>query len=166
LRGDLKEKAKVDWSNIASEQQLVIPFQELWKHFKQPEKLKYNKDYIAGFADVPKLTLKKLNKHSLHQDLVGKCCSTDFCKRSQFETEEIISIRKDFWLKNWDRRTEYLEDKVIDLWNSHDNSIDYKLAGKRVCQKGFIKILGCSKSTVQGIVKECREASGVFQPKV
>jgi hypothetical protein len=143
---------------------LIIPISEIFKALKKPEDFKYNKDLSISVEDFPKMVIKKLAKKSIHA-AVGACkCKTSYCAKSEIQTEDIVKIRKDYWLKkNFDKgfsRNDYLKSKIESLWNAKEKRVEYRLSGRILCQYGFIKVIGCSKKKVQDIVKLCVNNSG------
>jgi hypothetical protein len=90
---------------------LLIPFEEIWKLWFRPEKYKYHKTKVVSIckqpspsetnfgASVPRMLLKKLRTESIHAVKKSPCCNNDSCERDEISTEEILALRKEFWLK-------------------------------------------------------------------
>ena len=148
---------------------LLVPPSEIFKAFRKPEEFKNNKDIVVNPSCFPRMVLKKLSKKSIHK-AVGEClCSTQYCQKSNIETEEVLKIRKEYWLKkNFAKdtsRNHFLKAKLESQWDKKKKKIEYRLAGSRLCQAAFIKVIGCSKKKVQDCVKLCK-SSGTMLDRV
>jgi hypothetical protein len=137
----------------------------------KPEDYKYNKDIKISIKDLPAMMIKKLSTKSIHK-AVGDCrCKMPRCEKSELTTEAILGIRKEYWLrKNFEKRgpsrNSYLKAKVESLWNEKEEKVEYRLAGRNMCQHGFISVIGCSKKKVQDMVKLCMNNNGTVVDKV